>query len=256
MAKRPKPSKPAPAGPAEIASALEPRMPATPLRPPPRLFVIMAKLAPVAVVVRRGPASWAQLTLWDTRTDAFTPGAWFAGRIFAEKCDLSPDGALLVYAAYQGRRASTSYTDSWTAISRPPWLHALTLWPMGTTYGGGGRFVGDRRVVLRGAGAPHPAHPLRGIEVVPGEAEHQRSSEEVEGAEWSGRDQAHRLVFAARGRIFARSGGLDVELADFTTHVPDPQPAPEWATRPLPALPALPGPEARRDVRRTRLRRP
>lgn len=192
----------------------------------------MASVAPVAVVVRRGPSSWAHLTLWDTRNDVFTPGAWLAGRIFAEKCDLSPDGALFVYAAYQGRRLMTGYTDSWTAISRPPWLHALSLWPMGTTYGGGGRFVENRKLVLRGAGATHPAHPLQGIEVVPGEAEYQRSSEEVEGADWSGRDQANRLVFAARGRLFARSGGVDVELADFTAQTPDPQPAPEWATRP------------------------
>jgi hypothetical protein len=209
----------------------------------------MAQRAPVAVVVRRGPASWTQLTLWDTRSDAFTPGAWFAGRIYEDKCDVSPDGELFVYAAFQGRRGRTSYTDSWTAISRPPWLHALTLWPMGTTYGGGGRFVRNRRVVLRGAGQAHPAHPLRGVEVVPGEAACQRSSGEVEGAEWCGRDQGNRLVFAARGRIFARSGGLDVELSDFTTQSPAPQPPPAWATRPLPGLP---GAEARRGARRAR----
>ena len=83
-----------------------------------------------------------------------------AGRIDAPRCDLSPDGALLVCKLYQGNRSSTEYTDCWTAISRPAWLHALALWPMGTTYGGGGRFVGDRRVVLRGASTLHPDHPV------------------------------------------------------------------------------------------------
>ena len=60
----------------------------------PRLFVIMAARAPLAVIIRRGPASWVQLVLWDTKRDRFTPGSWFRGRIYEEKCDLSPDGEL------------------------------------------------------------------------------------------------------------------------------------------------------------------
>jgi len=191
----------------------------------------MARVASVAVVLRRGPASWAQLTLWDTLRDELTPGAWFRGRIYEPKCDLSPDGQLFVYAAFQGRRFRTSTTDSWTAVSRPPWLHALVLWPMGTTYGGGGRFVDNRRLVLRGAGKAHPEHPVQGIEVVPGEAKYHRSTGEVEGAEWSGRDQRDRLVFASRGCLFARTGRGDVKLADFTSETPEPRAAPEWATR-------------------------
>lgn len=209
----------------------------------------MAQAAPVAVVLRRGPAAWTHLTLWDTRRDIFTPGAWFRGRIYEEKCDLSSDGELFLYAAFQGRRGTTSYTSSWTALSRPPWLHALSLWPMGTTYGGGGRFVGDRRVVLRGAREVHPAHPLRGIEVVPGEAEPHRSTEEVAEAEWSGRDQRNRLVFTSRGRVFARAGGLDIELLDLTAQTPASRPAPDWAKRPLPALP---GEQARQGRHRRR----
>ncbi|MEO6418727.1 MAG: hypothetical protein ABIP39_04940, partial [Polyangiaceae bacterium] len=202
-------------------------------RPPPRLFVIMAKRAPIAIVVRKGPAAWTQLILWETKRDAFTEGAWFRGRIYADKCDLSPDGELFVYAAFQGQRLQTSFTQSWTAVSRPPWLHALVLWPMGTTYGGGGRFVDDRRLILRGVTKTHPKFPLRGLEIAPGPAERQASTDKVEGADWSGRDQREHLVFAARGRIFRRTSGKDVELSDFTTQRPDPQPPPEWATRPL-----------------------
>jgi hypothetical protein len=215
----------------------------------PRLFVIMARDAPVAVVLRRGPASWAQLSLWNTDRDTFTHGAWFRGRLYEDKCDLSPDGTLFVYAALQGRRFATSYTGSWTAVSRPPWLHALVLFPMGTTYGGGGRFVESRRLVLRGAGHAHPDHPLHGLEVVPGVAEPHRSTGEVEGAEWSGRDQRNRLVFATGGRLFARSGTEDVELADFRALRPDPQPPPEWATLPLADVP---GAARRRRMRRSR----
>ena len=170
-------------------------------RPPPRLFVIMAKRAPIAVIIRKGPAAWTHLISWETKSDTFTEGAWFRGRIYAEKCDLSPDGKLFVYSAFQGKRLRTSFTDSWTAVSRAPWLHALTLWPMGTTYGGGGRFTGDRKLMLRGATKTHPNFPLRGLAVEPGVAPLQTSTDEVEGADWSGRDHANRLVFAARGRI-------------------------------------------------------
>jgi hypothetical protein len=193
----------------------------------------MAAQAPVAVIIRRGPASWARLTRWDTNKDVFTPGSWFRGRIYAEKCDLSPDGELFLYSAFQGARLVTSYSQSWTAISRPPWLHALVLWPRHTTYGGGGRFIGKRQVVLRGGGKAHPEHPLHGVQVVDGDAPYRQSSGEVEEAEWSGRDQRNRLVFAMDGRIFARTGGKDIELADFNDERPDAQPPPGQAKRPI-----------------------
>ncbi len=205
----------------------------TPSAPPPRLFVIMAARASVAVIIRRGPASWVRLVLWDTKRDQFRPGSWFRGRIYEEKCDLSPDGELFLYAALQGRRFRTGYSHSWTALSRPPWLHALVLWPMHTTYGGGGRFVGNRQLIVRGCGKTHPSHPLQGVELLRGEAPFHRSSGEVEGAEWSGRDQQNRLVFTENGRLFARTGGNDVGLADFNEERPDPQPPPPEAKRPI-----------------------
>jgi hypothetical protein len=205
----------------------------SPKSAPPRLFVVMAAKAPVAVVIRRGPSSWAQITLWNTEEDVFTEGAWFRGRIFAEKCDLSPDGKLFVYAAHKGTRVRTSYSDSWTAVSRPPWLHALALWPMGTTYGGGGRFTGNRQLILRGAGEAHADHPARGLEIVAGEAKYHRSKDEIAGAEWTGRDQNNRLVFAARGCIFVRTGGDERLLADFSAQVPSAVAPPAWATKAL-----------------------
>jgi hypothetical protein len=189
----------------------------------------------VAIVIGRGPAAWAHLTSWNTATDVFTKGAWLRGRIYAEKCDLSPDGRLFVYAAHQGSRLATGYSDSWTAVSRPPWLHALALWPMHTTYGGGGRFTGDRRLVLRSAGPrkAHPDHEPRGLEIIDADAPYHRSTEEVAGADWTGRDQNNRLVFAARGCIFARTGGEDRCLADLNAQTPTPTPAPDWATTAL-----------------------
>src|SRR5574341_590542 len=105
--------------------------------PPPRLFVIPAADADVALIFRRGPSAWYHLTKWDMTHDKFERGAWLRGRIYPEKCDVSPDGALMVYLVHQGRKVATSYTHAWTGVSRIPWLTALGLWPWGTTYGGG-----------------------------------------------------------------------------------------------------------------------
>ena len=64
--------------------------------------------------------------------------------------------------------------------------------------------------------------------------------------EWSGRDLAGEHVFTSEGKLFRKRGRRTIELADFNGLKPDPQPAPEWASRPLPPLPS------RRKSRRAR----
>ena len=71
-------------------------------KPPCRLFVIHAREQPVALILRRGPARWYHLISWRTDTDTFEHGAWFRGRIYEDRCDLSPDGELFLYFALQG----------------------------------------------------------------------------------------------------------------------------------------------------------
>ena len=168
-------------------------------------------------------------------SDTFESGAWFHGRIYEEKCDLSPDGNLAVCFCHGGAYRP-SYTDSWTAVSRAPWLHALALWPWGTTYGGGGRFVENRKLILH-SNMPeetHPSHPAQGLEIVPGSARKHQSTAEVDMADWSGRDHAGNLVFCRFGKLFRRDErGYDHEIADFNGLRPDPHPAPDWAKEPL-----------------------
>jgi hypothetical protein len=200
------------------------------------LFVIFARDACEAVVFSRGPSAWFQLIRWDTRHDTFDHGAWIRGTIYPERCDLSPDGRLLLYFVHQGRKHGTSYTSAWTGVSRTPWLDALALWPWGSTWGGGGRFDGNRKVILNVARAvaPHPEHPPCGLEVAYAGNPYQRSNGEVEGAQWSGRDQRGRLVFATDGRLcLMDKGGAVRVLADFNGQTPEPRPAPAWAMRPL-----------------------
>ena len=202
--------------------------------PPCRLFVIQARDVPVAAVLRRGPSRWYQVIRWDTNDDEFTDGAWFKGRIYEERCDLSPDGELLICFCHGGR-IRPGYTDSWTTVSRLPWLSALALWPAGTTYGGGGRFVENRKLILRNGQCdePHPDHLPHGLELVDGNAERHVSLGEVDGADWSGYDRKRRLVFARAGKLYRRTNGRDREIIDLNDRVPDPVPAPDWAEAPI-----------------------
>lgn len=109
-----------------------------------RLYAIIARKTPVAVVFRRGPSKQVQLISWNTKEDSFEYGQWFKGRIYERRCDLSPAGDLLIYFAAKYREPRYS----WTAISRPPYLTALALWQKGDGWGGGGQFVSESRIDL------------------------------------------------------------------------------------------------------------
>ena len=121
---------------------------------PARVHVLLARRAPVGVVIRRGPAKSVCTLLWDRRRDSFELGQWLKGRIYERRCDLSPDGEFLIYFALNGRWESET-RGSWTAISRPPYLKAVVLYPKGDGWHGGGLFTGPRRYWLNG-GHAHP----------------------------------------------------------------------------------------------------
>jgi len=142
------------------------------LSAPSRLSVILARTRPLGVILRRGPSKWVQIILWHTDNDTFDYGQWFKGRIYEHRCDVSPDGSLFIYFASKitGRTLKDQeYTHAWTAISRPPYLTALALWPEGDTYGGGGIFLNGHTVKLHHDAAhatPHPAHRPRGLRII------------------------------------------------------------------------------------------
>jgi hypothetical protein len=92
--------------------------------------------------------------------------------MYPERCDLSPDGRLFIYFAgkFRAREVAKGYGSTWTAVSRPPYLTALALWPMGDTWGGNGVFLDNRTVFLTTSlsfGAKHhPDHPPGPLNVV------------------------------------------------------------------------------------------
>lgn len=135
--------------------------------------MLQAPRASVAVIFRRGPKDWVEVVRWNTHTDHFERGAWFNGRIDDTQSDLSPDGELLIYFACRFKRetAPGGYTPAFTAVSRPPWITALALWPRDNCWWGGGLFLTRRQVWLNHRpkeAKPHPAHKPRGLRrVVP-----------------------------------------------------------------------------------------
>ncbi|HLY55452.1 MAG TPA: hypothetical protein VKS60_07850 [Stellaceae bacterium] len=172
-------------------------------KPPPsaRIYAIVARAARRALIFRRGPAKLARLLLWDLANDRIIPGQWFKGRIYERRCDLTPEGDGLVYSAGSHRRP----LYSWTAISRPPYLTALALWPNIGAAGGGlfeapyllhldrvgsldVRFAAPDRLIIQPLSTSSEITPLEQVERM----RLQRDSWTTvdDGATWDGSDPA------------------------------------------------------------------
>jgi hypothetical protein len=142
------------------------------LAPATRLYGLVARRAPLAVIFRRGPTRHVELLRWNLTTNEVEAGQWLKGRIYERRSDLSPDGAFLAYFA--GKYETPLRT--WTAISRPPFLTALAMWPKGDAWGGGGLFKDQRSFLLNHKPNEMTADP-----------DHQPVGLRVLGAgEWSG----------------------------------------------------------------------
>lgn len=123
---------------------------------PPRLHVVLARDAKTAVVFRRGPSRYTATIGWDRETDRFRVGQWLYGRIYERRADLSPDGRHLIYFAMNGRWSS-AVKGSWTAISRAPYLKAVSLYAKGDCWHGGGLFISRNEFWLND-GYGHETH--------------------------------------------------------------------------------------------------
>ncbi len=103
--------------------------------PHPRLYFLMAKEAPIVVILRRGPSQRYHLIKINTQTATVEPGSWFTGSLYGDACDLSFDGEWLVYKALGAGGAI------WTGLCRPPWLKTYREWETAGTRNGGGFFA-------------------------------------------------------------------------------------------------------------------
>ena len=117
-----------------------------------RLYIYLARNKNVrrAVILRRGPSRLWEMILWtwkpNGRDHSFQRGQWLKdSKIYPERCDLSPSGTHFLYFVLQGRNK----LFSWSAVSRPPFFTAVSLWSAGDTWFGGGCFDGsDNRLLL------------------------------------------------------------------------------------------------------------
>jgi hypothetical protein len=147
---------------------------------PPRLHVLLARNASTAVVVRRGPTRHAALIGWDRNGDRFTPGQWLYGRIYERRCDLSPDGRHFIYFAMNGRWSSAA-KGAWTAISRAPYLKAVSLFAKGDCWHGGGLFASRTDYWLNGGYGHEVLHEVSGLRRVHEHPWHEGYGGECEG---------------------------------------------------------------------------
>ncbi len=111
----------------------------------PRIFGIPATDGPVVAVIRRGPSDWCHVGRWDLDTMEFQPGSWLRGTIYPQRCDLSPDGRWLCYFTLKAG-ADWPAGATYIALSRLPWVTALTAWGTGGTWTQGLHFVSDTDV--------------------------------------------------------------------------------------------------------------
>ena len=103
-----------------------------------RIHVLLAQKSPQAIILRRGPSERVATIGWNRANDKFSIGQWLKGRIFSDRCDISPDGRHWIYFA-MGSRSQT-----WTAVAKTPYLKALDFYPLGNTWAGGGLFESNR----------------------------------------------------------------------------------------------------------------
>ncbi|MBX9626457.1 MAG: hypothetical protein K2X82_21835 [Gemmataceae bacterium] len=128
--------------------------------PFPRLFGITAPAAGVVAVVERRPRGWWRVGRWDPTAGRYEPGAWFRGRLYPQRCDLSPDGRYFAYFALKPG-SDWAAGETYTAVSRLPWLKALAAWGESGTYSRGAHFRTDTAVWDRGPPTVGDAGPLR-----------------------------------------------------------------------------------------------
>lgn len=115
----------------------------------PRVHIEFSSASKMAAIIRRGPSKWVRLLGWNTADDTVFPGSWFHGRIYEDRCSVSPDGKLFAYFATKYDGPKTSGVDyAWTAISKLPWLTALALWPQPETWGGRAKFMDNQTLVI------------------------------------------------------------------------------------------------------------
>ena len=103
-----------------------------------RVHFLAAKSAPTIVVIQRKRAKLFHILTVDALTHEFQEGSWFGGKLYALRCDVSPDGKFMVYFAMGAGG------QIWNGVCRLPWLKCLVEAGQNDTWSGGGFFERDQ----------------------------------------------------------------------------------------------------------------
>ncbi len=154
-----------------------------PTHHPARLFVLLARQAPIGVILRRGPKDWVQMIKWHTDTDTFEAGQWLRGTVEEYQGDLSPDGKLFFYSfsnqqlrsALKMQNRKTDKLLFYDAVSKPPYFTALALWQYMDVPGG--QFLDNTTLRLYTYAGWHPTRTIPQLNIVI-----QRHADDSEGS--------------------------------------------------------------------------
>jgi hypothetical protein len=108
-----------------------------------------------------------RLGRWDLEDDEYEHGAWLAGTVYPQRCDLSPDGRWFAYFALKPS-STWDAGSTYIAVSRLPWFTALVAWGTDGTWTSGVRFVDDRErwtLPEPAEGNPGPLRSRYGLEL-------------------------------------------------------------------------------------------
>lgn len=108
------------------------------------LYVLPATRAPIAAVFVRAPDKWWLVARWDLQTGELARGAWLRGNLYPRRTEISPDGEVLCYfLTKQSSRPFMGMTgfQTFSAVSKLPWVTALAAWREQGTWTRGHHFV-------------------------------------------------------------------------------------------------------------------
>jgi hypothetical protein len=128
----------------------------------PRVFCVPDPECRVAAVLEKRPRQWWRIGRWDLSSGEYTRGSWFNGSLYPQRCDLSAGGRWFLYFALKPN-SDWPAGETYTAISRLPWLKALAAWRESGTWSRGAHFVPDRDAWEGGDPTVGDATPCRTV---------------------------------------------------------------------------------------------
>lgn len=175
---------------------------------PARFHFLVAKEAPVAVVLRRKPSRMFHVLRWNTRTDSIEHGSWFSGRIHPDESDISFDGEWMIYSALGGRG------DEFTGLCHPPHLKTVLYQTRNNGDLTGGYWSDATTLTTPCAVFGSPANPFKfslfdwnpKVPRYIGHCRRQRDGWILDGKDWCWRPTDHHPVLRNHGEDFTLEG--------------------------------------------------